>query len=475
MSTKTLKIILPIVVLITGVAGAKLLGSFRKAPPRVERAAPGPLVEVLAAGLTDVPIVVEGHGEVVAKVAVEVVPQVAGRVVEVSRSMVAGGFFKAGEALFVIEPRDYELGVDRSQAAVARAEVQLEREMAEAEVARQEWDELHPGEAPSSGLVVREPQVRQARAELDAARADLDVARLHLERTHVSLPFDGVVVSESVDLGQFVTTGRVLAVVYGTSQVEVRVPLESRDLVWFEVPRGPTGKGPRAEVSAAFAGTTYTWEGRVTRMEAQLDAASRMAHVVVEVQQPFAVSEGRPPLMPNTFVDVQIFGRSLDDVVPLPRHALREGGVVWLFEDGMLRVREVAVARADRERVYLSAGLETGEQVIVSSLDVITDGMVVRNAADQKNKIEEASSTELPKISALMRSECEPKANMIDPKKPRSKRPPEAGATDPSHVPIRLEWKRPPKAEATAPRLGWERPPEVEATNPTAICNGKLL
>ena len=149
MSSKILKIVLPIVVLLAGVAGAKLLGSFRKAPPRVERAAPGPLVEVLAAGVTNVPIVVEGHGEVVAKVAVEVVPQVAGRVVEVSPSMVAGGFFKANETLFVIEPRDYELGVDRSQAAVARAEVQLEREMAEAEVALQEWDELNPGEAPS--------------------------------------------------------------------------------------------------------------------------------------------------------------------------------------------------------------------------------------------------------------------------------------------------------------------------------------
>jgi len=385
MSPKTLKIVLPIAVLVAGVAGAVLLASSRKAPPRVERASPGPLVEVLTAGLTDVPIVVEGHGEVVAKVAVEVVPQVAGRVVEVSPSMVTGGFFKADQTLFVIEPRDYELGVERAQAAVARADVQLEREMAEAEVALQEWGELHPGEAPSSGLVVREPQVRQARAELDAARADLDVARLNLERTRVSLPFDGVVVSESVDLGQFVTTGRALATVYGTDQVEVRVPLESRDLAWFEVPRGPAGKGPRAEVSAAFAGTTYTWEGRVTRMEAQLDATSRMAHVVVEVARPFAGGDGRPPLMPNTFVDVRIFGSTLDDVVPLPRHALRDGERVWVFDDGSLRILDVDVARADRERVYVSSGLEEGDEVIVSALDAVTDGMKIRAAVGDRS------------------------------------------------------------------------------------------
>jgi len=384
MSPKTLKIVLPIVVLLAGVAGAVLLASSRKAPPRVERAAPGPLVEVLVAGPTDVPIIVEGHGEVVAKVAVEVVPQVVGRVVEVSSSMVAGGFFRADQVLFVIEPRDYELGVDRSQAAVARADVQLERELAEATVARQEWDELHPGEAPSSGLVVREPQVRQAKAELEAAKADLAVAQLNLERTRVSLPFDGVVVSETVDLGQFVTTGRALATVYGTDTVEVRVPLERGELGWFDIPNGSGRTGPRAEVSAGVAGVRHTWEGRVVRMEAQLDATSRMAHIVVEVQRPFAASGGRPPLMPNTFVDVRIFGSTLDDVVPLPRHALRDGENVWVFDDGSLRILGVDVARADRERVYVSAGLEEGDEVIVSALDAVTDGMKVRAAVGDR-------------------------------------------------------------------------------------------
>ena len=385
MSSKTLKIVLPIVILFAGIAGAVLLASSRKAPPRVERAAPGPLVEVLAAGLTAVPIVVEGHGEVVAKVSVEVVPQVAGRVVEVSPAMVAGGFFKANRTLFVIEPRDYELGVDRSQAAVARAEVQLERELAEANVARQEWDELNPGEAPSSGLVVREPQVRQAKAELEAARADLAVARLNLERTRVSLPFDGVVVSESVDLGQFVTTGRVLATVYGTDTVEVRVPLKRGELEWFDIPNGSGRTGPRVEVSAVIGGARHTWEGRVTRMEAQLDATSRMAHVVVDVERPFAASGGRPPLLPNTFVDVRIFGSTLDDVVPLPRHALREGEKVWVFDDGSLRILDVSVARADREKVYVSAGLEEGDEVIVSALDAVTDGMKIRAAVGDRS------------------------------------------------------------------------------------------
>lgn len=380
MSIKSPKLILPIVVLIAGVAAAGLIASARKAPPRVDRPALGPLVEVVDVQVADVPVEVDGHGEVVPRTAVEVVPQVPGQVVRVHPSLVAGGFFKAGEILVEIEPRDFELAVERARAAVERARVTLQREKAEADVARQEWDELHPGEEPPSGLVVREPQVRQAEAELAAAEADLDVARLNLERTRISLPFDGVVVSENVDVGQFVGNGSRLATVYGTDVVEVRVPLDSRELAWFDVPSNRGKAGSRAEVSVTMGGRSIAWDGRVTRMEAQVDQTSRMIHVVVEVADPYRTQDDRPPLLPGTFVDVRIFGRTLDGVAPLPRHAIHEGNRVWLFEEGTLRIREVEILRSDRQQSLVASGLTSGERVIVSSLDAVTDGMKVRNA-----------------------------------------------------------------------------------------------
>jgi RND family efflux transporter MFP subunit len=290
MSSKALKLVIPAIVLVAGVAAAALIASARKAPPRVDRPALGALVEVIETQVSDVPIVIKGNGEVVARVAVDVVPQVPGQVVRVHPSFVAGGFFKAGEVLVTIEPRDFELAVERAQAAVARAKVTLEREQAEAEVARQEWNDLHPDEEPTS-LAIREPQIRQAEAEHAAAVADLDVAKLNLERTRISLPFDGVVVSESVDVGQFVGNGNRLATVYGTDVVEVRVPLDNRELAWFEVPTGNGKTGPKAEVGAKLGGGEVVWDGRVTRMEAQVDQVSRMVHVVVEVADPYVLEE----------------------------------------------------------------------------------------------------------------------------------------------------------------------------------------
>jgi RND family efflux transporter MFP subunit len=226
--------------------------------------------------------------------------------------------------------------------------------------------------------VVREPQVRQAEAELEAARADLTAAELDLERTRVSLPFDGMVVSESVDPGLYVSPGRAVATVYGTRAVEIRVPLEDRELAWFEVPQGRGVDAPRADVSATFAGARHVWKGRVVRLEGQVDPRSRMVHVVVEVTRPFERREGRPPLLPGTFVEVSIHGKTLADVIPVPRHALHDDQSVWVVEDGLLRIRQVEVVRSDFEWVYVSSGLDSGARVVVSALDAVTDGMAVR-------------------------------------------------------------------------------------------------
>jgi RND family efflux transporter MFP subunit len=258
--------------------------------------------------------------------------------------------------------------------------VVLEQQRAEAEVARQEWDALNPDTPPPSGLVVREPQVRQAEAELAAAEADLQVARLNLERTAIAMPFDGVVVSESVDVGQYIVPGQPVARVYGTDAVEIRLPLEKRELAWFEVPSGASREGPRAEVETSYGGQTHTWTGRVTRMEAEVDPNSRMVSVVVEVRDPFDRSGERPPLLPGSFVDVKIFGRTVENLIPIPRYAIHEGGQVWIFENGVLRIREVTVARSDREHAFVSSGLDHGEKIVVSSLDAVTDGMKVRAA-----------------------------------------------------------------------------------------------
>ena len=108
-----------------------------------------------------------------------------------------------------------------------------------------------------------------------------------------------------------------------------------------------------------------------------------MVSVVVEVAQPFDSSGGRPPLLPGAFVEVLIEGAVLKNALAVPRDAVREGNSVWLVEDGRLYIRSLDILRADKDFAYVASALQDGARIVVSSLDVVVDGMEVRTRADK--------------------------------------------------------------------------------------------
>ncbi|HHQ48711.1 MAG TPA: efflux RND transporter periplasmic adaptor subunit [Acidobacteria bacterium] len=382
MIEKLKRVAVPLLIVVAGFVIAFLLISSRKTPPRVRQPYLGPLVEAVTVHPVDHPVIVHGDGTVRARIRVQLIPQVAGRIVEVHPALAAGGFFRAGEALVTLDPRDYQAAVQRAEAAVEQAKVQLEQAEAESKVARQEWDRIHPGEKPSSPLVLRIPQVEQARAQLEAARADLATARLNLERTRLSLPFDGRVVSKNADVGQYVGPGQAVATVYGSHVMEIPVPLRDAELEWLDVPTPGSGRpGSPVTVSAQFAGALHRWKGHISRTEGEVDLATRMVHVIVEVDEPFA--RRTAPLVPGMFVHVAISGRTLEGAFVIPRQALHDGRTVWLAREGKLRFVPVNVARFDGATALVTEGLSDGDVVITSQLEVVTDGMKIRVAGGE--------------------------------------------------------------------------------------------
>jgi RND family efflux transporter MFP subunit len=323
-------------------------------------------------------------------VEVDIVPEVPGKVVSMHPELKVGGFIRAGETILQIDKRDYELAVEQSRAAVAQAQVALDMEKAEADVAKREWRQLHPDSEPDSPLVLREPQIKQAEATLESANAQLATAKLKLERTEVSLPLDILIISENVDLGQYVNVGQSLGSGYGVEAVEIEVPLEDKELAWFDVfgsavsvnGNGASERRTAATVKARFAGAEHTWQGYVTRTTGQADRTSRMVSVVVEVANPFEGPSGKPPLLPGVFADVIIEGRTLKDAVAVPRDAIRGGNQIWAVNDGRLHIRSLDIVRADKDYAYAVSGLGDKAEVIISSLDAAVDGMDVRTAED---------------------------------------------------------------------------------------------
>ena len=383
--------LLVFVIIVSGAGAAWWLISSRKAPPQVERKVQAPLVKVQDIRRQDVTMLVKGYGTVQAKNMVKLVPQVSGKVIGVAEHLVSGDFVQANEILLTIDPRDYELAVRRHEASVARARTALDRELAEAEVAQAEWREISPDKLPPSGLVFRQPQIRQAEAELAATEAELATAQLYLERTKVSLPFNGRVVSEEVAVGQYVVAGQPVAMVYGTEVMEVPVPLEDSELQWFSAPLKAANPGSdgadelaSAEVVAEFGGQERRWQGKVVRTEGQVDPGSRMVSVIVEVERPFEGADGECPLVPGMFVETTIQGRTLEKAMQIPRYAIHNMNEVWAVEEGRLRIRPVQIARADEQWVYVVGGLGDQVTIVMSPMDAVTDGMEVRTREESK-------------------------------------------------------------------------------------------
>lgn len=383
------RLLLPIGVIAVAVAIAAALIAAR---PAVETRPPetvAPLVRTLAAEPRDVDIVVRSQGTVAPRTETVLVPEIAGRVVSVSPSLAPGGFFEKGDVLVRIDPRDYELAAVAAKSQVAQAASRLQVEEEEAAVARREWEAL--GRGDPAPLVVREPQLAEARAALEAARSAQERAERDRARTIIRAPFAGRVREERVDLGQVVAPGNALATLYAVDVAEVRLPLPDEELAFLDLPlgyRAGSKPGPKVTLHATFAGQALRWEGRIVRTEGEIDPVSRMVHLVAEVQDPYGRASRQrsaAPLAVGMFVRAQIRGRELQDVVVLPRAALRgENQVLVVDGEDRLRYRRVEVVRTDREDVFIGGGLRTGERVCVSPLDVAVDGMKVRTRAAER-------------------------------------------------------------------------------------------
>jgi len=401
------RVIIPVSILVFGLCMIFLLIKLKPQPEKTTPKTLAPLVKVQEVNLRDVEMVVKQWGTVTPKVEVEIVPQVSGKIVWLNPNFKAGGFINADNIILKIDKRDYELAVQQAKSVVADAKVNLDIEKAEAEVAIREWRDLHPSEEPNSPLVLRKPQIQRAQAKLESAKAQLGVAELKLERTSVSLPIDIRIVSETADLGQYVTAGRSLGTAYGTEAVEINVPVEDDDLAWFDIPdvldnfdeHKEKAKLTRATVKAEYGGGLHTWEGFVKRTTGQVDRKTRMLSVVVEVPNPLDTTGGKYPLLPGTFVEVSIIGNVLKNAAVIPRDALREGNNVWLVNDGKLHIKELKVARADTEYAYVTDGIKDDSLFVVSTLDLATDGMEVRVQTD-------VNSPQINQFNATLSSEA---------------------------------------------------------------------
>ncbi len=388
LSRRIVRILLPLAVIAAGASVALwLMETGPQAKPR-PKARNATLVAVRTVDYSVQQTVIAGMGTVAAAATVELKPQVSGEIIELNPNLVPGGHFRKGQTLLKIDPTDYRLMVRELATDVAKAESDLQLEQGNQLVAQKEYQLL--GETVSDvekALMLRRPQLENLRATLEAARAKLDKARVDLGRTEIKAPFNAVVQSRAVNVGTRASDATVLATLVDTDAYWVEVSVPVSQLRWIKIPQTDGDPGALVKITDSAAwGDGVSRQGRVIRLESDLETQGRMARLLVRVADPLSLkpdSAGKPRMLIGSYVRVEIQGNAMASAAAIEREFIRNGSSVWVMDaQGNLSIRPVEIAFRGTDRLLVTGGIKSGEQLIITDLAAPVAGMPLRIAED---------------------------------------------------------------------------------------------
>jgi RND family efflux transporter MFP subunit len=358
-----------VLILFVGIAIKTTAEKFGKTATEAEVKRPVPDVELVTAKVENAPISLESQGIVQAVTETRAAAEVPGRIVWVSPSWDAGGTFKQGEELLKIDDADYKAVLANAEATAAEAALQVRMEEERGAQAKRDWAKLASGK-PESDLVTRGPQMAAAKAHQAASVAAVEKAKRDLERTVLHAPYGGRIRTTLTDLGSYAAPASALADFYSTDAFQVSLPLSLEDYQLLEA-----GNKAPVQLSAGTGELATTFTGNIVRTAAEIDRASRTIQVIAEIKPDGKAS---PLLVPGLFVKASLPGRTLQNVVKLPRVCLfPDNRVAVVTPENKLTFKAVKVARSGKDDVLISEGLKSGDRVLATVLAVVTEGMEV--------------------------------------------------------------------------------------------------
>jgi RND family efflux transporter MFP subunit len=346
--------------------------SMKPEPPKKERADLDPIVDVIRLEAMTTNFEVRSQGTVQPKTETILSAEVAGTITEISPKFVAGGVFLKDEVLLRIDPTNYLVELKQAEALVKQRQIEFDG----------------ASKLREKGYRA-ESELASAAAALASAQATRVRAERNLERTFIRLPYEGIVRSKDTDLGQFVSPGTRLGVVFATDYAEVRLPLTDTDLAFVDMPTVAEAAapgsidGPTVTLTATQRGQPSEWQATIIRTEGVVDQSSRVTYAVARISDPYRLHSVGKPLPMGTFVAALIAGTTADNIIRVPRELLRGSDeLIFVGINNKLQIRKVSIVRSDADFVYLNGGAETGERVVVTALQTPVNGMPVRVAGE---------------------------------------------------------------------------------------------
>lgn len=309
-----------------------------------------PQIDVISVTPSSETVRVEVFGEARPRYVLAMPAEVAGIVESVSPHFKSGNHVKQSESLAKLKDLDYRQVLATAEQGLAQASLELLQAQREAQQAQDEWQQSGQQGQPDSPLVLREPYVAVAEAQVKQAQLAVDQARAELAKTNIAPHFDAWVQATSLAPGQYVQPGEIIATLYDTTQIEIRLPIsesqwallpDRKTLIDSAWPVTLTSVGiASTAASSASAGEsdsetrdplkpTQRWTGYVARVEQHIETATRQRALVVIVEQS---EDTQRLLLPGTFVKATLEGKRYENVWRVPASSLSRTGDIWFID-----------------------------------------------------------------------------------------------------------------------------------------------
>jgi RND family efflux transporter MFP subunit len=393
---KVVRVLLPLGMLAIGWIGFSILSvepDKTKIPEGKKR---GIKTRVVELQVQDFTTTIRTRGIVRPHNEVTLTPQVAGKISRILPGFEDGTFFKEGDVLMELDPQDYESAVIVAQAQIARADAAHKLEQTRAKQAKLNWDDLGLDEEPND-LVLRLPQLREAKAIVDSATAQLEQAKRNLERTKVRALFNGRVRHRSVGLGQSAGPGTPLGTVFTIDFAEVRLPIASRDIKFLSLPEGPEDPPIEVKLRDSLNHNDTIWKAKIIRTEGTLDPASLELFAIARVIDPFGRKSGHPPLRIGQPVAASISGHVLKKVIVVPREGVQQLDRILLVDPADLTIssRNIEPIWSDEKNVVIrDTTIPDGTLLAVTRIHYAPIGSKVEIMEDPVETVTEVTTTD---------------------------------------------------------------------------------
>ncbi len=372
----------PLLIIVLGVIISSLMITLRPVTIPDEVKFSHPFIEAQNLKSESINIIVKSQGTIIPYTESQIFPEIIGPVVYVSSNLYEGSSFKKGDVLAKIDSKDYELDIKSAESILAAAKTKLSFEKAESASAKEEWEKI--GKGVPSDLALRIPQLKQVQSEVEAAEANLERLKRNLDKTIIRAPYDGLVRKKNIDIGTVVSPGFLLASIYSTDFVEVRLPIPDEELEFLDIPLDGTEIAPMRQsqliLKGSFGGKDVIWKGSIVRMEAEIDPKSRMAVLIGRVSNPYDLVENDIPLRVGQFVEAEIIGKNFKQVFMLDRELIRQNNQVVTINrlDTSLVFNAVNIIRYVDDIALITEGLDDLSLVCLTKLDIMYPNMKVQ-------------------------------------------------------------------------------------------------